>query len=129
MEPEQHTTTLNDRQADFKSKGLATGLPQKLFAQNRAQFIRMMKESIKANCEGDLKKPFGFFKGANLVPMYSSDVDYPEYQEAFFYYLFGAPEMDCFGVIDFANEKTILFVPRLDNFYKIWMTAPSLEEW
>lgn len=89
----------------------------------------MMKESLVA-CYGEQpKKPFGFFKGANLQPMYSSDVDYPEYQEAFFYYLFGAPEMDCFGVIDFANEKTILFVPRLDNFYKIWMTAPTIEEW
>jgi len=43
----------------------------------------------------------GFFQGASAVPLYSSDFDYPEYQEAFFYYLFGVIEMDCFGVIDF----------------------------
>ena len=59
------------------------------------------------------------------MPIYSSDVNYPEYQEAFFYYLFGVPEMDCYGVIDFENEKTFLFVPRLDNYYKIWMTVPD----
>ena len=42
-----------------------------------------------------------FFQGASEVPIGSSDVCYPEYQEAFFYYLFGVTEMDCFGVIDF----------------------------
>jgi Xaa-Pro dipeptidase len=41
--------------------------------------------------------------------------------------LFGAPEMDCYGIIDFENEKTILFVPKLDNYYKIWMTVPDSE--
>ena len=63
------------------------------------------------------------------MPLYSSDVAYPEYQEAFFYYLFGAVEMDCFGIIDFAQEKCVLFVPKLDNFYKIWMTTLSIDEW
>ena len=37
--------------------------------------------------------------------------------------------MDCFGVIEFATGRAVLFVPRLDNFYKIWMTAPTIEEW
>lgn len=74
-------------------------------------------------------KPIGFFKGANEVPMYSGDVPYPEYQEAFFYYLFGITEMDCYGAIDFVSEKSILFVPKLDNFYKIWMTTMTKEEW
>jgi len=73
------------------------------------------------------KNAVGFFKGASEVPIYSSDVTYPEYQEAFFYYLFGVHFMDCYGVIDFTNEKTILFVPKLDNFYKIWMTVLDLE--
>lgn len=69
------------------------------------------------------KNAVGFFKGASEVPLYSSDCSYPEYQEAFFYYLFGVDEMDCYGVIDFENEKAVLFVPRLDNLYKIWMTV------
>ncbi len=43
----------------------------------------------------------GFFKGAEEVPLYSSDVNYPDYQEAYFYYLFGVSEMGSYGVIDF----------------------------
>ena len=35
--------------------------------------------------------------------------------------------MDCYGVIDFENEKSILFFPKLDDYYKIWMTAMDLE--
>jgi Xaa-Pro dipeptidase len=73
------------------------------------------------------KNSVGFFKGASEVPIYSSDVCYPEYQEAFFYYLFGVAYMDCYGVIDFQTKKATLFVPKLDNYYKIWMTVLDLE--
>ena len=83
----------------------------------------MFKEALGAQLPA---KPIGFFKGASEVPHYSSDCAYPEYQEAYFYYLFGATEMDCYGVIDFAAEKAILFVPKLDNFYKIWMTTMTV---
>ena len=79
----------------------------------------MFKPEIKE------KETISFFQGASEVPLYSSDCAYPEYQEAVFYYLFGVTEMDCFAVIDFTNERSVLFVPRLDNFYKIWMTTLS----
>lgn len=36
--------------------------------------------------------------------------------------------MDCYGVIDFDTEKSILFVPKLDNYYKIWMTVLDTDE-
>lgn len=36
--------------------------------------------------------------------------------------------MDAYGAIDFVNEKVVLFMPKLDNFYKIWMTTLSKEE-
>jgi len=36
--------------------------------------------------------------------------------------------MDCYGLIDFQEEKAILFVPKLDNLYKIWMTVLTKEE-
>lgn len=74
------------------------------------------------------KNAVGFFKGASEVPIYSSDVCYPEYQEAFFYYVFGVSEMDCYGVIDFENEKSILFVPNPNVFYKIWMTVLTKDD-
>ena len=59
--------------------------------------------------------------------MQQSDVNYPEYQESFFYYLFGAVEMDCYGLMDLETKKAILFVPKHDDYYKVWMTLLSLE--
>ena len=37
--------------------------------------------------------------------------------------------MDCYGLIDFDTGKSILFVPRMDNYVKIWMTVLTLEEY
>ena len=86
----------------------------------------MFKDKLGANLSAG---SLGFFKGANEVPLYSSDFIYPEYQEASFYYLFGAIEMGCYGVVDFENETAVLFVPRADEMLKIWMTVLSLEEY
>ena len=36
--------------------------------------------------------------------------------------------MDCYGLLDIGNEKAIIFAPKLDNLYKIWMTVLSLED-
>uniref|UniRef100_A0A7S3CMP7 Aminopeptidase P N-terminal domain-containing protein n=1 Tax=Strombidium rassoulzadegani TaxID=1082188 RepID=A0A7S3CMP7_9SPIT len=118
--------TLSEREQEFRRLGLADGLSQTLFKKNRQQFIRMFKEAL-----GDKQaaNSLAFFKGASEVPLYSSDVSYPEYQEAFFYYLFGVSEMDCYGVIDLEREKTILFMPKLDNYYKIWMTLLTTDEY
>ena len=68
------------------------------------------------------------FKGANEVPLYSTDFCYPHYQEAYFYYLFGVAEMDCYGLIDFVQESAILFVPKLSNMCKIWMTVLTKDD-
>ena len=78
----------------------------------------MFKKAVPVK-DGD----FALFRGASEVPLYSSDVSYPEYQDACFYYLFGVHEMDCYAIIDFHNEKAVLFAPKLNNLYKIWMTT------
>ena len=70
---------------------------------------------------------FALFMGASEVPLYSSDVGYPEYQEAYFYYLSGVEEMDCYMIADLHNKKVILFVPQLDNLYNIWMNFITKE--
>ncbi len=70
-----------------------------------------------------------FLSVQTLIITGSSDFNYPEYQESYFYYLFGVTEMDCYGVIDFDTEKCIVFVPKLDNYYKIWMTVLDTEEY
>ncbi len=62
------------------------------------------------------------------MPLYNSDVNYPEYQEATFYYLTGVVEMDCYVLLDLHKDHFILFVPRLDNLHKIWMSVMNKEE-
>lgn len=98
-------------------------MPNTLFEKNRARFVKLFKEEVSTAAKG-----IAVFQGVSEVPLYSSDVCYPEYQEAYFYYLFGATEMDCIGVLDFATDKPILFVPQLDNLYKIWMTVYTKED-
>ena len=89
-------------------KKIKDRLPNSLFEKNRERFVKLFKNDVGAD---KAKKGIALFKGASEVPLYSSDIAYPEYQEAYFYYLFGVSEMDCFAVIDFATEKPILFAP------------------
>jgi hypothetical protein len=67
-------------------------------------------------------------RGASEVPLYSSDIVYPEYQEAYFYYLCGVIEMDCYLLLDLHNNDATLFIPKLDNLYKIWMNFLTKEQ-
>ena len=106
--------------------GIKDKLPNTCFQKSRARCIRLFKEKVQVSEEN---KAVALFKGASEVPLYSSDVSYPSYQEAFFYYIFGVIEMDCYGLLDFVQEKAILFVPRLSNLYKIWMTVMSKEDY
>jgi Xaa-Pro dipeptidase len=62
------------------------------------------------------------------VSLYNSDIDYHVYQESNFYYLFGVTEPNCYAMIDFKTKRASLFVPKLDNMYKIWMTVLSPKE-
>jgi Xaa-Pro aminopeptidase len=59
----------------------------------------------------------------------SSDVNYPEFQDSFFYYLFGASEMGCYGLVDLKNSQSTLFVPKVDPENKIWMEVPTLDDY
>ena len=49
-------------------------LPNSTFQKNRARLIKLMKAKV-----GEENKSVAFFKGANEVPLYSSDVSYPSY--------------------------------------------------
>ena len=51
-------------------------LPNSLFAKNRARFFKLFKEQVQVS---DENRAVALFKGASEVPMYSSDVCYPEY--------------------------------------------------
>lgn len=42
-------------------------------------------------------------------------------QESFFNYLFGVTEPGCYGLVEVATGKAMLFVPRLPEEYAVWM--------
>ena len=100
-------------------------LPNSTFVKNRARFFRLFKEKVQVN---EQNKAVALFKGANEVPLHATDVSYPPYQEAFFYYIFGVTEMDCYGLLDFQQEKAILFVPKMGKLLEIWMTCLKKED-
>ena len=103
-------------------------LPSTCFAKNRARFIKLFKEHGHICEDDDGEEHLGLFKGADEVPIHATDFTYPSYQEAYFYYLFGVIEMGCYGVIDLKSGKPILFVPRMGNLNKIWMTVLTAED-
>ena len=37
--------------------------------------------------------------------------------------------MDCYGFLDIGKEKAIIFAPKLDPLYQIWMTVLTLEDY
>ena len=67
------------RQKQFMEEGLIDNLPQTLFQKNRNQFIKMFREAYEQANKEKQEKPIALFKGASEVPVYSSDVTYPEY--------------------------------------------------
>jgi hypothetical protein len=51
-------------------------LPNTLFAKNRSRFVSLFKAEVG---ETAANKGIAVFKGATEMPLYSSDVCYPEY--------------------------------------------------
>jgi len=62
-----------------------------------------------------------FLKGGITTYHHDTDKENLFRQESNFQYLFGVSEPDCYGAIDVASGKTILFVPRLDPEYAVWL--------
>jgi len=55
-------------------KPITDSLPPSLFRKNRERFFSLFNDSVKT-APGD----FALFRGASEVPIYSSDICYPEY--------------------------------------------------
>lgn len=77
----------------------------------------------------DYKEGICLFKGKEEMPIDSTDIEYEVKQESFFYYLFGVQETGCHAAIDLNTHKATLFIPKMDNLYKIWMKILSIEEY
>jgi len=60
---------------EFKASDIVDKLSNSLFQKNRARFIQLFKEELGEKSQ----KAIALFKGSSEVPLYSSDVAYPEY--------------------------------------------------
>jgi Xaa-Pro dipeptidase len=100
-------------------------VPMALFAANRSKLAADLRQhnvpqgavvllpggGEQGICEGD-----------------SSDVGPVFKQEAYFHWAFGVLEPDCFGAIDVATGRSVLFVPRLPAEYAVWMGTIETNE-
>jgi len=86
-----------------------------LFRNNRERLCcNLMKESPPSNS-------YVLLEGGQQETRYSSDTDIVFRQESFFHWCFGVVEPDCLAAINVETRKTILFVPKLPDSYKVWM--------
>lgn len=98
--------------------------PLSLFKDNRARFIKAFKEKVT-----EFKNSIMMFEGNDLIPVDSTDHDYPFKQESYFYYLFGVKEPAFYATINVETEKATLYYKPSPEIYKIWMTVLSKEQY
>ncbi|CAN6456958.1 unnamed protein product [Victoria cruziana] len=90
-----------------------------LHALNRAKVVRSIRQQLAF-----LSRPlhgFIFLQGGEEQTRYCTDHLILFRQESYFAYLFGVREPGFYGAIDISNGKSILFAPRLDADYAVWM--------
>ncbi|XP_031473386.1 uncharacterized protein LOC116245913 isoform X2 [Nymphaea colorata] len=90
-----------------------------LHALNRAKVVRSIRQQLAS-----LSRPlhgFIFLQGGEEQTRYCTDHLILFRQESYFAYLFGVREPGFYGAIDISNGKSILFAPRLDPDYAVWM--------
>eukprot|EP00096_Caligus_rogercresseyi_P012986 TRINITY_DN565_c0_g1_i1.p1 TRINITY_DN565_c0_g1~~TRINITY_DN565_c0_g1_i1.p1 ORF type:complete len:506 (-),score=114.63 TRINITY_DN565_c0_g1_i1:100-1617(-) len=113
----------------FFSMGANTlPVPLKLFSDNRKRLVRDLKTTKDLSPKAIVLLEGG--KDQGICAGDSSDVGPIFKQEAYFHWAFGVLEPDCYGAIDVDSGKSVLFVPKLPDEYRIWMgPIPSLDEW
>jgi len=85
----------------------------KLHGENRRRLIQRLRD----------KKADGvvFLQGGSNPERNDTDHEPLFRQESFFQWTFGVKEPDFFGAIDIATGKSVLFMPKLADAYKVWM--------
>ncbi|XP_059849331.1 xaa-Pro dipeptidase [Hypanus sabinus] len=91
-------------------------VPMALFALNRQRLC----EKLRKNAEVP-KKSVMVLQGGEQTQRYCTDTDVIFRQESYFHWTFGVTESDCYGAVDVATGKSLLFVPKLPESYATWM--------
>lgn len=94
-------------------KGKTLAIPMEIHASSRAKLANLMKAR---GCADGLV----LLQGGDEQCQYDSDTEPVFRQDSWFNYLFGVKEPGMYGVVDIATGKSTLFIPRLEEEYKIW---------
>lgn len=90
---------------------------------------RFFKKFSDAHQESEsFKKSICLFKGIEAIPKNCEDTDHFVEQESTFWYLFGIKETGCYAIIHNDSGEATLFVPRLDEAYKMWMYVKPVHQ-
>lgn len=103
----------------------------------RTRFFNALQDKELAKSEESFLNSGCFFKGIPVTPKNHEDTNHVTEQESTFWYLFGVKETDCYVLLTPSQEKdetghykhhTVLFVPRYEEIYRMWMFVKSKEE-
>ena len=93
-------------------------------------FLSALHSEVRSNVLSASRSAFPHTSGAAILLMggrsvdfelYDSDTDKCEFrQEAFFRYVFGLNEPDCYGAIDLDKGESLLFVPEVSDDSQRW---------
>ncbi|KAJ7269443.1 hypothetical protein O6H91_01G156700 [Diphasiastrum complanatum] len=89
-------------------------LLMEMHAQNRSKLRQAMASSGSAS-------GVVLLQGGEEQPRYCTDHVDLFRQESFFAYLFGVREPGFYGALDLTSGKAVLFIPRLDPEYAVWL--------
>ncbi|XP_078256798.1 xaa-Pro dipeptidase isoform X1 [Rhinoraja longicauda] len=91
-------------------------VPMALFALNRQRLCERLRKNAAVP-----KKSVMLLQGGEQTQRNCTDTDVVFRQESYFHWTFGVMESDCFGAVDVATGKSLLFMPKLPKSYGVWM--------
>jgi len=105
-------------------RGLA--IPMELHKINRARLCsRIQNLWAQSNPPTpQLNEVYILLQGGSLVAHGGSDADTVFRQESYFHWAFGGLESDCYGAINIANLRSILFVPKISEEAAVYVGDP-----
>ena len=95
-------------------KGKTLAIPMTTHASSRQKLVSLLQ------LHHDVYDGVILLKGGTDGTQYDSDTDLLFRQDSWFNYLFGVKEPEFYGAIRVKDGHTVLFMPRLDDSYRIW---------
>ena len=92
-------------------------VPMALFRLNRKRLVDQLRETEGVPADG----AFVVLQGGEQETLYCSDREPVFRQESYFHWTFGVEEPDFLGAVEVDTGRAILFPPKLDEAYAVWM--------